>query len=101
VKGGGAAIRERESLQRALAEMAFHCPDCARHDGKIEWCAGNRRYRVVVYHDPSCPAMRSSTLRKAVDRYIRDGLIATGGYYSADYNDHDVVGLHRPNYYRL
>lgn len=94
MRRGGAAVRERNSLRRAINAMAFLCPDCGSRDAKVEWNASHRRYRIAVYHDVTCPVLDNRPLKESVDRYVRDALVAAGHFLS-DYNDHDVAGLHR------
>ena len=94
MKRGGSAVRERRSLRRVAASLEFLCPDCGSTDFRVEWNSSHRRYRLAILHDVTCPVLLSSRLKRSVDDYLRDALIA-GGHHLACYGDRDVTGLHR------
>lgn len=67
------------------------CPDC--YGG----CAVKRdrdrgRWRITVWHLPTCPALRTARMRRAVDRYLTDMLAASVAL--AHYGD-EIEGRHR------
>jgi hypothetical protein len=85
--------RERATLIRALSVMLAICPDCATVSFKTTWDGPAARWRVVVYHLPTCVCLRHAPSRRACDRWLVDQLTAAG-VYVADYCD-IVAGLHR------
>jgi hypothetical protein len=85
--------QERTKLAWALGKMFCVCPDCGSTSFKTCWDGPAARWRVVVYHLPSCVVMRHAPSRRACDRWLTDQLQAAG-VYVADYLD-IVAGLHR------
>lgn len=68
------------------------CPDCC---GTTKITRKGGQLRVTVWHDPSCPALRTARARRAVDRYLTDVLatIWTLAHYG---DDIEASHLRRP-----
>jgi len=85
--------RERAALVQALSVMTCVCPDCATASFKTTWDGTAGRWRVIVYHLPTCVCLRHAPSRRACDSWLTD-MLRAGGVYVADYLD-IVAGLHR------
>lgn len=90
MKRGGAAVRERNALRIALAQLPHLCADCHTRASRVEW--NGDRYIVVINHFRVCPCQYSARSREACADYVRRGLQSLGRP-TADYND-DLV-MHR------
>jgi hypothetical protein len=65
------------------------CPDCL---GTVKVTRKAGRLLATVWHDVSCPALRTARARRAVDRYLTDVLATI--WTMAHYGD-DIEGQHR------
>jgi hypothetical protein len=81
------------AVLRYLRRLRLWCPDCCGL-ARLSWVVAEDRWRLIVWHDRACPALRSAAVRRAVDRYLLDQVAAA--VFVADYEyAGDVASVHR------
>ena len=82
------------ALVRALHNLRHSCPDCWLSTSGIEWASSAQCWKVVVYHDATCPALRSAQIRRAVNLYLAD--LVNAEYHLSHYEvGEELIAWHR------